>query len=313
MRRLVLQRLLLSLPLPFVVSGLTFLLTALTPGNLARTILGGNATQAQVDQLSQQLGLNEPLAVRYWQWLVAALHGNLGVSPTTSEPVTAVLDARLGVTLSLVIGSTLLAALAGTLLGSVAAIRGGVLGRLADVVSMLGFALPNFWLGLILIGWFAVDLHAFPASGYVPLGQSVNGWATSLVLPVVTLAVPGVAIIARQTRDSMQATVQRPFMRTLRAAGLPRSSLLVRHALRNAAIPVLTVVGVVFVGALSGAVLAETVFALPGLGGEAVSATTAHDIPLIQGVALYFTIMVIIVNLVTDIAYGWLDPRVRVP
>lgn len=312
MRRLVLQRLLLSLPLPFVVSGLTFLLTALTPGDLARTILGGNATQAQVDQLRQQLGLNEPLAERYWQWLVAALHGNLGLSPTMSQPVTTVLNSRLGVTLSLVIGSTLVAAVAGMVLGSVAAVRGGALGRVVDALSMLGFALPNFWLGLILIGWFAVDLRAFPASGYVPLGQSVNGWATSLVLPVVTLAAPGVAIVARQTRDSMQATVQRPFMRTLRAAGLPRSSLLLRHALRNAAIPVLTVIGVVFVGALSGTVVAETVFALPGLGGEAVTATTAHDVPLIQGVALYFTIMVIVVNLVIDIAYGWLDPRVRV-
>jgi peptide/nickel transport system permease protein len=312
MRRLVLQRLLLSIPLPFVVSGMTFLLTALTPGDLARTILGGNATQEQIDSLRHQLGLDEPLAERYWQWLVAALHGNLGQSPTMSEPVTTVLNARLGVTLSLVIGSTLIAAVAGMLLGSVAAVRGGVLGRLVDTLSMLGLALPNFWLGLIMIGWFAVDLRMFPASGYVPPGQSLNAWATSLVLPVVTLAAPGAAIIARQTRDSMQSAVQRPFMRTLRAAGLPEHSLLVRHALRNAAIPVLTVVGVVFVGALSGTVIAETVFALPGLGGEAVSATTAHDVPLIQGVALYFTFMVIAVNLVIDVAYGWLDPRVRV-
>src|SRR5579875_3318884 len=183
MRRLILQRLALSIPLPFVVSGLTFLLTALTPGDLARSILGGNATQAQVDSLRHQLGLDEPLAVRYWQWLISALHGNLGVSPTTSEPVATVLNARLGVTLSLVIGSTLAAAAAGLLLGTVAAVRGGVLGRLLDVV---------------------------------------------------TLAAPGVAIIARQTRDSMLSTVQRPFMRTLRAAGLPGRSLLLKHALRNA-------------------------------------------------------------------------------
>ncbi len=312
MRRLVLQRLLLSIPLPFIVSGLTFLLTALTPGDLARSILGGNATQAQVDSLRHQLGLDEPLAVRYWQWLVAALHGNLGVSPTMSEPVTTVLNARLGVTLSLVIGSTLVAAGAGLLLGTVAAVRGGVLGRLLDVVSLIGLALPNFWLGLMLISWFAVDLRLFPASGYVPPSGGLNNWATSLVLPVVTLAAPGVAVIARQTRDSMLSTVQRPFMRTLRAAGLPGRSLLLKHALRNAAIPVLTVIGVVFVGALSGTVIVEVVFALPGLGGEAVNATTVHDVPVVQGVALYFTVMVIAVNLVIDIAYGWLDPRVRV-
>ncbi|HVV18585.1 MAG TPA: ABC transporter permease [Pseudonocardiaceae bacterium] len=312
MRRLVIQRLLLSIPLPFVVSIMTFLLVALTPGDLARTILGGNATQAQYLQLRQQLGLNEPLWTRYWHWLTAALHGDLGLSATTSEPVTTVLNARLGPTLSLVIGSTLVAAVLGILLGVGGAVRAGALGRLIDGFSLIGLALPNFWLGLILIGWFAVDLRLFPASGYASPGDSLNAWATSLVLPVVTLAAPGVAIIARQTRDAMRDTLQRPFMRTLRAAGLSRRSLLLRHALRNSAIPVLTVTGVVFVGALSGTVIAETVFALPGLGGEAVAATQAHDVPLIQGVALYFTFVVIIVNLVIDIAYGYLDPRVRV-
>lgn len=312
MRRLIAQRLLLSIPLPFVVSGLTFVLVALTPGDLARTILGGNATQAQYLQLRQQLGLNEPLWTRYWHWLTAAVHGDLGQSATNSASVTSVLNARLGPTLSLVIGSTLVAALLGVMLGVAAAVRAGALGRLIDGFSLLGLALPNFWLGLILIGWFAVDLRMFPVSGYVSPTDSLNAWATSLVLPVVTLAAPGVAIIAKQTRDSMRDAMQRPFMRTLRAAGVSRRSLLFRHALRNAAIPVLTVVGVVFVGALSGTVIAETLFALPGLGGEAVAATTAHDVPLIQGVALYFTFLVIAVNLVIDIAYGYLDPRVRV-
>jgi peptide/nickel transport system permease protein len=312
MRRLIAQRLLLSIPLPFIVSGLTFILVALTPGDLARTILGGNATQSQYLQLRRQLGLDEPLWTRYWQWLTAALHGNLGVSPTTSESVTSVLDARLGPTLSLVIGSTLVAALFGMLLGVAAAVRNGLVGRLLDAVSMLGLAVPSFWLGLLLIGWFAVDLRAFPVAGYVSPTQSLDGWATTLVLPVATLAAPGVAIIAKQTRDAMRETLQRPYLRTLRAAGLSRRSLVLRHALRNAAIPVLTVVGVVFVGALSGTVIAETVFAMPGLGGEAVSATAAHDVPLILGVALYFTLLVIAVNLVIDIAYGLLDPRVRV-
>ena len=312
MRRLVLYRLLSSVPLPFVVSGLTFLLINLSPGDLARTILGGNATQAQYIQLRHQLGLGEPLAARYWHWLLPALHGNLGQSATVGEPVTAILDARLGVTLSLVIGSTLVAAVAGTLLGVAGAVRGGAIGRCIDGLSMVGLAVPNFWLGLILIGWFAVDLHMFPASGYVPPTQSLNGWATSLVLPVVTLAAPGAAIIARQSRDSMRETVARPFMRTLQAAGLSRRSLLLRHAMRNAAIPVVTVIGIVFVGSLSGTVIAETVFALPGLGGEAVSAAAAHDVPLILGVSLYFTVIVIIVNLLIDIAYGLLDPKARV-
>lgn len=312
MRKLVLQRLLLSIPLPFIVSIATFVLVALTPGDLARTILGGNATEAQYLQLRQQLGLNEPLWTRYWHWLTGAVHGDLGLSATTSEPVTTVLDARIGPTLSLVIGSTLIAAALGILFGVGGAVRGGLLGRLIDGFSLIGLALPNFWLGLILIGWFAVGLHMFPVSGYVSPLVSLNAWATCLVLPVVTLSAPGVAIIARYTRDSMRDTLSSSFMRTLRAAGLSRRSLLLRHALRNSGIQVLTVVGVVFVGALGGTVIAETVFALPGLGGEAVAATQAHDVPLIQGVALYFTIVVIIVNLVIDLAYGYLDPRVRV-
>ncbi len=312
MRRLILQRLLISLPLPFVVSTLTFVLVDLTPGNLARTILGGNASLGQIRSLERSLGLNRPLWDRYWSWLVAAFHGNLGQSPTTGLPVTAVLNSRLGPTLSLVIGSTLLAALVGLALGTVAALRGGVLGRLLDMVSLLGFALPNFWLGLLLIGWFAVDVRLLPASGYVQPGSSLTGWLSSLVLPVVTLAAPGIAVIARQTRDAMSETLQLPFMRTLEAAGCSRGSLLIRHALRNASIPVVTVIGIVFVGSLSGTVIAETVFALPGLGSEAVAATTAHDVPLIQGIAIYFTVIVIAANLVIDLAYGWLDPRIRV-
>jgi peptide/nickel transport system permease protein len=311
-RRLITQRLLLSLPLPFIVSAITFILVALTPGDLARTILGGNATEAQVVQLRRQLGLDQPLWSRYWDWLTAAVHGNLGQSAVTSQPVTAVLNVRVVPTLSLVIGSTLVAAVIGVLLGVGGAVRGGPAGRLIDGLSLVGLALPHFWLGLILIGWFAVDLRMFPASGYVAPGDSLNAWATSLVLPVITLAAPGIAVIAKQTRDAMRDTLQRPFIRTLRAAGVPRRSLLFRHALRNASISVLTVVGVVFVGGLSGTVIAETVFALPGLGGEAVAATTAHDVPLIQGVALYFTFVVIAVNLVIDLAYGYLDPRVRV-
>jgi peptide/nickel transport system permease protein len=288
------------------------MLVDLTPGNLARTILGGNASAAQVRSLQHQLGLNEPLWARYWHWLLPALHGNLGTSPTIGLPVTAVLDSRLAPTLSLVVGSTIVATVFGVAFGMAAAVRSGPLGRLVDLVSLMGWALPNFWLGLMLIGWFAVDVHFLPASGYVSPGSSITGWLSSLVLPVVTLSAAGVAIIARQTRDSMADTLQRPFMRTLEAAGVSRTSLLVRHALRNAAIPVMTIAGLVFVATLGGTVIAESVFAIPGLGSEAVSATLSHDVPLIEGVAIYFTLLVIIANLLIDMAYGWLDPRVRV-
>jgi peptide/nickel transport system permease protein len=181
-----------------------------------------------------------------------------------------------------------------------------------DAIAMVGLAIPNFFLGLLLVTWFAVTLRVFPATGYVPFTQSPGEWLRSIVLPVITLAVPGIAVIAKQTRDAMLEVLDRPFIRTLRAAGVPGRSIIGKHALRNAAIPVVTVTGLIFIGSLSGTVLVETVFALPGLGGLAVQATSQHDIPLIQGVAVYFTIAVICVNLLVDLTYSWLDPRVRV-
>jgi len=312
MTRAIGRRLAQSVPLLLIVPTITFLLAALIPGDVARTIVGANASQAQYEQVRRSLGLNQPLYARYWEWLGQAFHGSLGTSLFWQQPVTSLLNSRLPVTLSLVVGSTAVAAAGGAALGTQAALRAGALGRLIDAISLVGLALPNFFLGLLLIAWFAVTLRLFPATGYVSLIQSPGGWIRSLVLPVVTLAVPGTAVIAKQTRDAMSGILDQPFIRTLRAAGVPRRSIIGRHALRNAAIPVVTVTGLIFVGSLSGTVLVESVFALPGLGGLAVQATSQHDLPLIQGVAVYFTVIVICVNLVVDLAYSWLDPRVRV-
>ena len=306
------RRLALSLPLLVIVPTVTFLLAALIPGDVARTILGADATQAQYLQLRQTLGLNEPLLTRYFTWLGNALHGNLGTSLFWQQPVSSLLDSRLQVTLSLVIGSTALATAVGVVFGVVAALRAGVVGKIVDAIAMVGLAIPNFFLGLLLVTWFAVTLRAFPATGFVPFSQSPGEWLRSIVLPVITLAVPGIAVIAKQTRDAMLEVLDRPFIRTLRAAGVPGRSIIGKHALRNAAIPVVTVTGLIFIASLSGTVLVETVFALPGLGGLVVQATSQHDLPLIQGVAVYFTIAVICVNLLVDLTYSWLDPRVRV-
>jgi peptide/nickel transport system permease protein len=312
MLRLIGRRLALSVPQLFVVSLSTFLLVALIPGDVARTIVGPNGTREQYASLRGSLGLDESLPARYWDWLSHAVTGDLGTSLFSQESVSSLLGSRLPVTLSLVIGSTLVATALGVLLGIAGARAAGPVGRLVDAIALLGLAIPNFFLGLLLVAWFAVALPWFPATGYVPFADSPGDWLASLVLPVVTLAVPGVAVIAKQTRDAMRDALERPFIRTLRAAGVSRRSLIYKHALRNAAIPVATVVGVVFVAALSGTVLVESVFAMPGLGGLAVQATDQHDLPLIQGVAIEFTIIVIAVNLLVDVAYGWLDPRVRV-
>jgi len=310
--RIVGNRLLLSVPLLLIVSTLTFLLEALIPGDLARTIVGPQGTQAQYLQLKHSLGLDQPLITRYQQWLERVVHGDFGTSLFNHEPVTMLLNGRLSVTLALVIGSTLLAAVVGVLVGIAGALRADIAGTAVDALSMVGLAIPNFFLGLLLIALFAVAIPLFPATGYVPFDESPLDWARSLVLPVVALATPGIAVVAKQTRDSMRAVLERPFIRTLRAAGLPRRSIIFKHALRSAAAPVVTVLGLIFIASLGGTVVVESVFAMPGLGGLAVQATTQHDLPLIQGVAVYFTALVVVVNLLIDLAYGWLDPRVRV-
>src|SRR5258708_6459448 len=237
MVRVVLRRLLLPVPLLLIVSSTTFLLAAVTPGDVARTILGNSATPQQYASLRDALGLNRPLQVRYWHWLDGVLHGSLGTSLFDGSSVSALLNSRIGVTLSLVIASTLVASVLGVALGTAGALREGLLGKAIDLVSLLGLAVPNFWLGLMLVSWFAVALPLFPATGYVSLAGSPSEWARSLVLPVVTLAAPGIAIVARQTRDSMRDVLDLPFMRTLRSGGGPHRSLVYNHALPTAPIP----------------------------------------------------------------------------
>jgi peptide/nickel transport system permease protein len=312
MIKLVVRRTLLSVPLLFFVSTSTFVLVALIPGNIARTIVGAQATEQQYLSVRRSLGLNEPLYTRYWQWLEHALHGNLGLSLYSQQSVTSLLDSRLSTTLCLVVGATVVSALVGVAFGVAGALRPGAVDRVVDGVALLGLSVPSFFLGFVLVEWFAVSLRFFPASGYVDFGVSPADWLESLVLPVVTLSAGGVAVIAKQTRDAMRDVLDRPFIRTLRATGIPRRSIVFKHALRSAAIPVVTIVGLVFVAVLGASVVVESVFALPGLGSLAVQATTESDLPLIQGIALYFTVIVIVVNLIVDLTYGLLDPRVRV-
>ena len=312
MFRLIARRTLLSVPLLFIVSMSTFVLVALIPGNIAGTIVGAQATEQQYLSVRRSLGLNEPLYTRYWQWLERALHGNLGVSLYSQQPVSSLLDSRLPPTLFLVVGATVVSAAVGVVFGVAGALHPGTVDRVVDAIALLGLSIPSFFLGFVLVEWFAVSLRLFPASGYVTFGVSPAGWLESLVLPVVTLSAGGVAVIAMQTRDAMRDVLGRPFIRTLRATGIPRRSIIFKHALRSAAIPVVTIIGLVFVAVLGGSVVVESVFALPGLGSLAVQATTESDLPLIQGIALYFTVIVIVVNLIVDLAYSLLDPRVRV-
>jgi len=310
--RLILYRVVSAIALLLIVTGVVFLLSSLIPGDPARVILGENATPAAVEALREQLGLNRPQIVRYIDWLSHALRGDLGQSIYSGVDVTRILNSRIPVSASLVILSTIVISVVGITLGMVSALRGGWLGRALDAVSLLGLALPGFLVAIILVATFAVTLSLFPATGYVPLDKSPSGWLQSLVLPVVTLSLPGATIVAKQMRDSAMDVLDQPYVRVLRASGISETSVTLRHVLRNASIPTVTMIGLGAIATLTGSVFIENVFVLPGLGQVAVSSTLTKDLPVLLGASLYFTIFVIIINLLVDFTYGLLNPKLRV-
>jgi peptide/nickel transport system permease protein len=287
-------------------------MVAIVPGDPAVRILGAGHTAAEYQALDKQLGLTAPLLVQYWRWIDGVLHGTLGTSLFTDQTVTSELAQRLPTTIWLVIGATLVTVVAGAALGLASAVWRGPLGQIVDAASWITFAVPNFWLGLILVEFIAVKAQLLPSTGYVPLGQDPGAWLRSLILPVITLAAVGVTGIAKQTRDAMSEVLSQEFMAALRMAGLSRRSLLLRHALRNAAIPIVTAAGLFSIAMLGGTILVEQVFVLPGMGSLVVQAATDHDLPVIEGAVLYFTLIVIALNLLIDLSYAWLNPKVRV-
>lgn len=310
--RIIGQRLLLGVILVFVVTAFTFVLVSIIPGDPARAILGTDAGQDQIDALRTQLGLDLPLPERYWDWLQNAVQGDFGQSILSAQPVTTIIGPRVGVTLSLLLGTLFVSMVLGVGLGVASAVRGGALGRAVDAISLLGFAIPSFWLGAMLATTFAVNLGWFPAAGYVPPSESVTGWLSSIALPVVTLAAGGVSVVAKQTREAMLDVLGSEYVRMARAGGLSARSIVLRHALKNASVRVLTVMGLVGVGALGGTVVIENVYAMPGLGGALVDATLRGDFPVVQAIVTYFAVAVVIINLAVDLAYVWANPKVRV-
>jgi peptide/nickel transport system permease protein len=303
-----------SLILLFLITALTFVLASMAPGDAAKAILSsqsGSYTTQQYQQTRRALGIDQPLPVQYWHWLDGVLHGSLGTDLFSSQPVTQELNARLGPSLSIILATVIVSGVVGVSLGIVSALQGGALGRLVDVASLAGLAVPNFWLALVLVELLAVKVQVFPATGYVPLGAGPGPWLRSIALPVLTLSAGAVAFVAKQTRDSVSEVMSREFVMMLRARGLSWRSVVLKHALRNAAIPVVTVVGLLLVSLLGGTVLIEDVFSIPGLGQQAVTAAGSHDLPVIEGVAFYFTVIVVLANLLVDLSYRLLNPRMR--
>lgn len=312
MLRFTIRRLLHGVILLFVVSSLGYLLMNLGAGDIARQILGASATQETVDLKTAELGLDQPLVTRYLDWLSGAVTGDFGVSWFTSQPVVEAITSRLAVTLSLVVGTTIVTALLGTALGVWAARRRGTADRLVQVVSVLGFAIPGFLIAIFLVNVFALNLGWFRPTGYVQLSDSFSGWLQSVTLPIVALAIGAVAAIAAQVRGAVIDTMRQDWVRTLRSRGLSENRVLYKHVLRNAGGPALAVLAVQFIGLLGGAVIVEQVFAIPGLGPVATASTAQGDIPLVMGLVVVTAALVVVVNVVIEILHGFLNPKARV-
>ncbi|WP_166983075.1 ABC transporter permease [Paramicrobacterium fandaimingii] len=306
------RRVLMAIPILVIVSVVMFVLASIVPGDQARTILGENATPQAVAALREQLGLNLPLSQQYLNWAWGALRGDFGASIYSGQSVLTIVGARFPVTGSLMLLATILIAVLGGILGMLSALRGGWIGRVLDAASLVGLAVPSFAIAILLVSVFAVSVRIFPATGYVPFSDNPAGWLWALILPVIALSLGGVTLVAKQMRDSVLDALSRDYVRMMRANGIPERSIIFRHVLKNASIPSITIVGVGAVASLTSTVFVENVFVLPGLGTLATQSTLNHDLPVLLGLGVFFTMMVILINLVVDVMYGVLNPKVRI-
>jgi peptide/nickel transport system permease protein len=312
MLRFLAQRFLAIIPVLLVVAVVVFLILRLTPGDPAAVIAGNNATIEDIERIRAQLGLNQPVISQFFIWFGNVLKGDLGYSFYLNKPVTELLLQRIEPTLSLASGTMLIALLIAIPLGTIAAWRmGGWLDRILSAFSVLGFSVPVFVIGYLMIYFFALRLDWFPVQGYSRFNQGVGKWLIQIVLPCFTLSFIYVALIARVTRAAVSETLTEDYIRTARAKGLRESTIVTRHALANAAVPIATVVGLGVALLIGGVVVTETVYAIPGLGSLTVDAVLNRDFPVIQGVVLLFSVAYVLINLIVDLSYLVFDPRIR--
>lgn len=313
MLKLVVRRALSAIPLLFVVSFLVFLLLELMPGDAATNIAGDNASPEKIADTRARLGLDDPLFTRYFHWVGSAIHGDLGQSLYSSNSVASIIRERLPVTASLALVAMALVVLVGLPLGILAARRPNSWGdRLLSAFASVTMSLPPFVVGLLLVLVFAVTYQVLPATGYLSIADGgLSGWLKQLILPSVAVAAIPVAELARQTRGALVDTLGSDYVRAVRSKGVRERDVLLKHALKNAGVPIVTVLGLQVSRLLAGSVTVEFVFALPGFGALAVSSVIQRDVPMILGVVVVSALIVIVVNIVTDLTYGFFNPRLR--
>jgi peptide/nickel transport system permease protein len=301
-----------TLPVVLIVSVVAFLLTSLLPGDAAISRLGLDATPEQLAAAREAMGLNDPAPIRYLKWLGSALSGDLGTSLRSGEPVTNILMRRIPVTLELAVAGTTLAMLFGIPAGILAAVyRNGLIDGIVNIVALSGMAIPFFWLGLLLIMLFSLNLQWVPPSGYVPFVENPLENLRLMALPSLTIAVAFAATLMRQTRASMLEVLTADYIRTAKSKGTSSVRIILHHALRNALIPIITVIGLQMGTLVGGAIVTESVFGLPGLGRTIVEGIFQRDFPVVQGVLVIVVMAVVATNFVTDICYRLANPRIR--
>lgn len=300
------------IPVLFFVSIIIFVLINLIPGDAARLFLGEEAPPDAVAALRHQLGLDQPVYVQYLRWIGGMLHGDFGYSFKDHRPVLDTVLDKIPVTGELTAASLLVAWTIAIPAGAVAAWRQRTVADYgASAAALVGLSIPNFWLGIMLIYLFAVHLHWLPASGWTPLTQDAVRNLRALIMPACVLGLVLAAVVMRQLRSSMIEVLSADFVRTAKAKGLGGRVVVIRHALRNAVIPVITVMGIQMGTLLGGAVITETIFAVPGLGQLAVNSIYGRDYPMLEGVVLFSALAILLINLLVDIVYSLIDPRIK--
>ncbi|MGZ2257189.1 ABC transporter permease [Roseobacter sp. A03A-229] len=313
MTRYITMRVLSTIPVMVLVALFVFLMLRLAPGDPASVIAGDYATAEDVERIRQQLGLSDPIVVQFLRWVGALVQGDLGTSIFSGKPVTELIGQRIEPTILLAITTIVFAVVVAVPLGTLAAFRAGsLLDRVVMLFSVSGFSVPVFVLGYILIYTFSMTLKILPVQGYKsPFTEGLGPFLYHITLPTVTLSVIFIALIARMTRASVIEVLEEDYIRTARAKGQSELTILMRHALRNAAVPVVTVIGIGIALLIGGVVVTESVFNIPGLGRLVLDAVLARDYPIIQGLILFFSFIYIFINLMIDLSYTLLDPRIR--
>lgn len=308
----IIRRILLFIVTVALVSFITFAVFQVLPGDPIRIMLGPEADEAQIATLEAQLGLDRPLHTQYFEWIRGLVTGDLGQSIRFSKPVSELIIDRLSVTISLAVITLIIVVIVAIPLGIFVAKRQN---KLSDVVfstvTQVGMAIPSFWLGMLLILYLGMNFKFFSVSGYTPWSESITGALGSLLLPALTIAIPQIAVKFRYVRNAILEQLRLDYVRTLRSKGIKEKLVIYKHVLRNSMIPILTIFGLITAEVVAGTIIVEQVFGLPGLGKLLITSISYRDFPLVQGIVMYITLVVVFINFIVDILYSVLDPRIR--